>query len=143
MICNECGVEFGGESCPACLWRPEDAACLTWEVEPVKQKEVTIQEMLKSTGVGMESGDAARLRREKCQKCLKQLNCGIIRKAKQAKPGQLIAGLYISRAYIAGAWQSLLGCRAFVHIPSKAYRRRKVEAAEYVGDLFQKKEVME
>jgi hypothetical protein len=100
-------------------------------------QEERLQAMVKAEGV-TENTNVLRLRRERCSKCLKQMPCVIIKRAKEAKPGQLIAGLFLARASVDGVWQAVLDCRNFVHIPGKLYRARKEKDDGFVGDLFLK-----
>jgi hypothetical protein len=77
-----------------------------------------------------------RLRGAKCSKCLKQLSCVLISRAKRAKPGTIMAGLFLARKYFDGVWQVVIDCREFVHIPGRVYKAKKVKDAGFVGDLF-------
>jgi hypothetical protein len=97
----------------------------------------SLAKMVKAEGIA-ENPNVIRLRHALCNKCLKQLSCCLIGRAKKAKPGQIIAGLFLSKAYLDGIWQAVIDCREFVHIPGRAYKAKKVKDAGFIGDLFER-----
>ena len=129
MVCEKCKIEFGGDACPQCEGKEskqlrKDVDCIECVDRSVCEGGGELQKMIASPDGIVENYNVVRMKRERCRKCLKQLACSIVGKAKKAKPGTIIGGLFVAKLYDGNVWQRVLDCREFIYMQGKNHDAR-------------------